>query len=134
MQLKIYKIKTIYIIYMLNLLKNNKISTKYRYSIKTNMKNVNTLDCAIKSLNGIIKHNPHKKIINVIPLEQPCFEIPHKKYNGIKLICDNGEVFNIKCSSDSIGAIMWYYDIDNHVFTSNVDYNTKYYILKSLRE
>lgn len=117
---------------MLNLFKTNKISAKYKYST---IKNPDTLITAIKSLNSVIKHSVNKKIITIVPLKQIYLgSLPREKYNGVQIQYDNGDISDIKCSNISIGVIMWYYDIDNPKFTSYIDYNTKYYIIKSLRE
>jgi len=99
----------------------------------------------MKPLKKAISLSANKKIKSIVPLEQKFLleypDITYKGmklenqnivYNGVKLEYNDGSKIYIECSENAIGAIMWYYGFDNNKFTSYINHDTKYYIIKNL--
>jgi hypothetical protein len=84
-------------------------------------------------LKNAISLSANKKIKNIIPIENKfLYEYTNTTYKGVKLKYIDNSIIDIECSEKGIGAIMWYFDFENKKFTSYINHDTKYYIIKNL--
>lgn len=104
---------------MLTKLKFNK---KFTYSTQPDMFND-----VMKPLKKVIANSANKTIVAITPLNKSFPNI-----QGVKVSYESDLAFNLECSSMGIGAIMWYYDVNDIIYTKHIDYNTKYFITKNL--
>lgn len=103
------------------------------YTSKTDMKSY--YNSVLYSLRTVIVHSTNKKIVNIVPINNdPYLELQCDKLTkkGIIIKYDNGETFELSCDSVETGAIMWFYDVENKMFTNYIDGNFQKYIKKKL--
>jgi hypothetical protein len=84
-------------------------------------------------LQYVINCSKNKKIISITPIYKE--QIPQSQefsHKGIKIKYDDNQVYDLSCDSVEIGAIMWYYNIDNKKYTNCIDDEFQSYIKKHI--
>jgi hypothetical protein len=80
----------------------------------------------------LICHN--KKIISITPQHDECtYDFPCEGHMGIRIHFTDKTNVSLTCSTIEIGAIMWYFNIQNEHFTKYIDNDFQMYILANLK-
>lgn len=83
-------------------------------------KNVKTIITEVTGLCGL------KIVKSINPKSNTCMErYPCSGHAGVVITFENGEVLEYPCTSVAIGAIMYYYKIDNNHFSIYVNEKCK---------
>jgi hypothetical protein len=118
---------------MLTLLKPgkfNKYNTIRKYA---NTVNDNSINRMMKPLRKVISCNANKKVVTILPISDNAENREvFKNYTGVMVVYENDPAITVECGIDSIGVIMWYFNMNNDKFSNFVDHDTKYYIIKNL--
>ena len=91
-------------------------------------------ESVLQDLQLIIQRVANRQVLDILPQSNACIKsFPCHGHNGIIVIYKNGTKESISCPSISIGATMWYYNIDNSHFRSYIDGNFRQYLMNGVR-